>query len=222
MTTRSLIDLYTVLVPGLPVKTKAKPIVTLSSDVTDPFQSGVGAAKDEQAIFNEDPVSSKQQVDESVFEPIEFDDTADLKLDDTAEVTINKSVVSELYPNHSPSNIDENDVLLDTVSHLNTIEECMQIISKLRHREKALHLINTGNKKNLGCLQTDAVGARHLFEKKHIEQERWEGEYHRYFQEVQRLDKEGDKNHRTIKELNELVQYLKETSTEITDRSNNK
>jgi len=76
----------------------------------------------------------------------------------------------------------------------------MQIISKLRHREEALHLINTENEIFLGCLQADAMGARHLFGKDPIEQEHWEGEYHRYFQEVQRLDKEGDKNHRTIKE----------------------
>jgi len=41
------------------------------------------------------------------------------------------------------------------------------------------------------------VSARHLFEKEHIEWEHWEGEYHRYFQEVQRLNKAGDK----IKEL---------------------
>jgi len=38
-----------------------------------------------------------------------------------------------------------------------------------------------------------------------------------YFQEVQRLDEEGNKNHRTIKELNELIQHFKETSTEIAD-----
>jgi len=112
----------------LPIKTKAKPIGTLSSDITDPFQSRTGAAEDKQAIINEYPVSSKQQVDESVFEPIEFEDTADLKLDDTAEVTINKSVVSELFSDHSPSTIDENDVILDTVSYPNTIEGCMQII----------------------------------------------------------------------------------------------
>jgi len=31
------------------------------------------------------------------------------------------------------------------------------------------------------------------------------------------LDEEGDKNHRSIKELNELVQHLRETSTEIAD-----
>jgi len=54
-------------------------------------------------------------------------------------------------------------------------------------------------------LQADAVDARHFFEKEHIKQEHWEGEFHRYFQQVRRLDKEGEKYHRTIKELNELV-----------------
>jgi len=43
-------------------------------------------------------VSSKQNVDDSVFEHIEFDDTAEFKLDDTAEITIDKGIVSELFP----------------------------------------------------------------------------------------------------------------------------
>jgi len=76
MTTQSSVDKNTVLVSGLPVKAKAKPFVTLSSDITDPSQSVAGATEDEQAIFNKDPVSSKQKVDDSVFEHIEFDDTA--------------------------------------------------------------------------------------------------------------------------------------------------
>jgi len=58
-------------------------------------------------------------------------------------------------------------------------------------------------------LQADTVNGRHLFEKEHIEREHWEGEYHRYFQEVQRLNKKGDKNQRAIQKLNELVQHLK-------------
>jgi len=40
VTTRSSVDKNTVLVSGLPVKTKAKPTVTLSSDKTNPSQSG--------------------------------------------------------------------------------------------------------------------------------------------------------------------------------------
>jgi len=145
MTTRSSVDKNTVLVSVLPVKTKAKPIVTLSSDIFSPSQLGNGVTEDEQAIINEDPVSSKQQVDESVFEPFEFDDTAELKLDDTTEITINKSVVSEIFPDHSLSIIDEDDVILNTVSYPDTIEGCIKVISKQRHREKALHLINTEN-----------------------------------------------------------------------------
>jgi len=67
--------------------------VTFTSDITDPSQSGTGASEDEQAITNEEdsqntkkqhPVSSKQQVGEPLFKPIEFDDTAELNFDDTA------------------------------------------------------------------------------------------------------------------------------------------
>jgi len=58
-------------------------------------------------------------------------------------------------------------------------------------------------------LQADTVNSRHLFEREQGEREHWDGEYHRYFQEVQRLSNEGDKNHRAIKELNELVSHLK-------------
>jgi len=65
------------------------------------------------------------------------------------------------------------------------------------------------------CLQSDALGAHHLLEKENIKREHWEGEYHRCFHEVQRLDEKGDKNHKSIKNLNELVQHLRETSTEI-------
>jgi len=36
-----------------------------------------------------------------LFEPIEFDDTAELNIDDTAEITKNKSVVSKFLPEHS-------------------------------------------------------------------------------------------------------------------------
>jgi len=146
MTTRSAVDKITVLVPGLPVKTMAnKLIVTFPSDITDPSQSGAGASKDEQAITNKDPVSLKQQVDESVFKPIEFNDTAELKLDDTTEITINKSIVSELFPEHSSSNIYEDDVILDTVSFPDTIKGCIKFNTTLRHRQKALNLINTEN-----------------------------------------------------------------------------
>jgi len=138
MTTRSAVDENTVLVAGLTGKTKARAIVS---------QSGAGASEDEQAITNEEdtkgqhPVSSKQQVNEPLYEPIEFDDTAEFNIDDTAEITINKSVVSELFPDHSSSIICENDVILDTVSYPDTIEGCIQATTILRHREKALHLL---------------------------------------------------------------------------------
>jgi len=154
MTTPSAVHENSVLVSGLTGKTKARAIVTFSSDITDPSQSGAGASKDEQAITNEEdaqdtkgqhPVSSKQQVGEPLFEPIEFDDTAELNIDDTAEITRNKSVVSELFPEHSSSIICENDIILNTVSYPDTIEGCIQDITKLRHREKAFHLINTEN-----------------------------------------------------------------------------
>jgi len=193
----------------LPVKTKAKPIVTLSSNIFSVFQLGTGIAKDEPAFINEDPVSIKRKVDDSVFKPIEFDDTAELKLDDSTEIAINKGIVSKLFPDHFLFIIDEDDVILDTVSYPDTIDECIKVISKLRHREKDLHLINTDNVIFLGHFQADAVSACHLFEKEHIDRDHWEGEYHRYFQEVQRLDEEGNKNHRNINELNELVQSSK-------------
>jgi len=55
-------------------------------------------------------------------------------------------------------------------------------------------------------------------ESERIEREHWEGEYHRYAQEVHRFNKEGDKNHETIKELHDLVEHLKKVTTEPTDR----
>jgi len=85
------------------------------------------------------PVSSKQQEGDPLFEPIEFDDTAEVNIDDTAELTIIKSVVSELFLEHSSSVICENDVILDTVSYPDTIKGCIRVINTLRHREKALH-----------------------------------------------------------------------------------
>jgi len=122
MTTCSAVDKNTVLVSGLTGKTKAKAIiVTLASDITGPFQSGACALEEGQAIINEDdvqetegphPVSSKQQVREPLFESIEFNDTAELNIDDTADITIKKSVVSKLFPEHSLSIIYENDVIL--------------------------------------------------------------------------------------------------------------
>jgi len=145
MTTRSSVDKNTVLVSGLPVKARAKLIVTLSSDITDPSQSVAGATEDDQAIFNKEPVVSTQKVNESVFEHIEFNDTAEFKLDDTAEITINKDIVSELFPDHSPSTIDQHDVSLDTVSYPDTIAGCIKVISKLRESERDLNLINTDN-----------------------------------------------------------------------------
>jgi len=51
-------------------------------------------------------VSSKQQVGEPLFESIEFDDTAELNINDTAETTINRNVVNELFPDHSSSVIN--------------------------------------------------------------------------------------------------------------------
>jgi len=69
----------------------------------------------------------------------------------------------------------------------------------------------------LEVLQADTLKGHHLFERKQGEREHWEGEYHQYFQEVQRLNLEGEKNHRATKELNELVQHLKETGTVFAD-----
>jgi len=76
MTTRSSVDKNTVLVSGLPVKARAKPIVvcntchrrrrisyiTFSSDIPDPSPSVTGVTEDDQAIFNMDSVASKQKV----------------------------------------------------------------------------------------------------------------------------------------------------------------
>jgi len=73
----------------------------------------------------------------------------------------------------------------------------------------------------MGCLQSDAIGVKHLLEKKHIEREHWEGEYYRCYHEVKRLDEEGGKNLKSIKELGELVQHLRETSAEITNGGSN-
>jgi len=64
MTTRSSVDKNTVLVSRLPIKTKAKPIVSLSSDIFTPSQLETGITEDEQAVFNEDSVTSKQKVDD--------------------------------------------------------------------------------------------------------------------------------------------------------------
>jgi len=125
--------------------------------------------------------------------------------------------VIELFPDNSPSSIDKNDVSIDTTSYPNTIEGCEQIISKLRNREKALHFMNVENEDFLSCLQSDALIVKHRLEKEHLKREHWEGEYYRYSQEVQRLNKEGDKNQETIKELHELVQHLKETTPGPTD-----
>jgi len=145
MTTQSSVDKNTVFVSGLPVKTNTKPLATLSSDISDPSQGGADASEDEQAIFNKDPMTSKQKVDDSVLDIMEFNDTAEFKFDDTAEITINKGTVSELFPDHSPSIIDNNDVSLDTVTYPDTIESCIKVISKLRYSERDLHLNNTDN-----------------------------------------------------------------------------
>jgi len=69
----------------------------------------------------------------------------------------------------------------------------------------------------LGILQSDALIVKRRLEEEHLQREHWEGEYQRYSLEVHRLNKEGDKNHDTIKELRELVQHLKETATGTTD-----
>jgi len=53
---------------------------------------------------------------------------------------------------------------------------CIEIISKLRHRENDLHLINTENVQFLGGSQADAVSARRFFEKEHIERDHWDVE----------------------------------------------
>jgi len=148
MTTRSAVDNNTILESGITGKSKAKSTVSITSD---PSQSGAGASVDDQAIFNKEDtkqqhlVPSKQQVDKSLFEPIEFDDTAELNITDNAERTINKSIVSELFPDHSTSIIGEHDVILNTSSYPDTLEECIQVINSLRQREKSLHLINTEN-----------------------------------------------------------------------------
>jgi len=148
MTTQFAVDENTVLVSGLTGKTKARAVIT------DHSQSGAVAPEDAQAITKEEdaqdtevqhPVSSKQQVGDPLFETTEFDDTAEFNIDDTAELTINKRIVSERFPEHSLSSIYENDVILDTVSYPDTIEGCIQAFTKLRHRKKDLHLINTEN-----------------------------------------------------------------------------
>jgi len=138
MTIRSAVDKNSILLSALSRKPKAKPSVTLSSDIPDLLQVTADAKEDEQAISIKDPVISKQKLNDSVFEPIKFDVNA--ALDDTAEVTINKSVVSELFPDHSPSSIDESDVSIDTVSFPDTIEGCVEVIPKLRNRT-----LNTAN-----------------------------------------------------------------------------
>jgi len=87
--------------------------------------------------------------------------------------------VSELFPDLFPSSIDENDASIDTISYPNTIEGCVEVISKLRNREKALYLTNVENENVFGCLQSDALIVKHRLEKEHIEREHWEGKYHR-------------------------------------------
>jgi len=148
MTTRSAVDENTVLFSGLTGKTKAGAVRP------DPSQSGAAAPEDEQAITKEEDaqdskgqhlVSSKQQEGDPLLEPIEFDDTTELNIDDIADLTINKRVVNEIFSEDSSSSIYENDVILETVSYPDTI--CIQANTILRHREKDLPLIYTKMKK---------------------------------------------------------------------------
>jgi len=187
MITRSAVDKNTVLFSGLTDKTRAKAIVALSGDIAGSSQSDVGAVEAGKAIINEDecqetngqhPVSSKQQVDEPLFEFIEFDDTAELKIgeplfefiefDDTAESTSNKSVVNELFPEHFFISVD---VMIDKASYPKTIEGCIQVIVKLRHAAEALYLIDIAKEHFLGCLQSDALSAQPLFDRENRERE---------------------------------------------------
>jgi len=68
----------------------------------------------------------------------------------------------------------------------------------------------------LGLLQSDAKSAKKLLENEQIEREHWEGEYHRCYQEIQRLEQEGEKNNWSIRELNTLVQHLSESDVNST------
>jgi len=172
MITRSAVDENTALFSGLTDKTRAKAIVALSGDIAGSSQSEACAGEEGQTVINEDngqetngqhPVSSKQQVGEPLFESSEFDDTAELNIDDTAVTTINNIFVNELFPEHSSSISYENDVMLDKASYPETIEGCIQVIVELRQAAEALHLIDIANEHFLGCLQSDALEVPNIF-----------------------------------------------------------
>jgi len=223
MTTRSAVDKNIALVSGLSGKIQARPADTqANTNLSQPSEVKKTKEDSKGPLL----VTANQQVDRSLFEPIEFNDTTDLNITDTAERTINKSVVdeifpeleqiSELFPEHSSSIINENDVILDSGSYPDTVEECIKIIDALRLQEKSLLSANTDNESFLYRLQADARGTKKLLEKEHTEREHWEGEYYRCFHEIQILQEEGGKNHRSIKELAELVQHLRETDVNTT------
>jgi len=182
MKTRAAVNKNTVLVSELTVKTKAKAIVVLSSNISGPSQMGACAGEKEEANSDEDnfqeakgqhPVSSKQKVGKTLLDFIEFDDTAELNINDTAEITINKHVVTKLFPDHSSSIIHEADIsnVLDKTSYPYTLEGCKIVIDELRLAKNSLYLTNTENEHFLSCFQSDALSAQHHLDQKHRKRE---------------------------------------------------
>jgi len=230
MTTRSRVNRNIVLASGLSGKLQTKPNDT-QANTNPPQSSEINLNPSQPSVIGKNtenakgPLSgsSNKQVNLSLFEPIAFDDTADLNITDSAERTINKSIVDEIFPvpseespEHSSSRICGNDVSLDTEAYPDTREDCITVIDTLRKRERSLRLANCVNENFLGLLQSDAKIAKKLLKNEHIKREHYEGEYYRCYQEIQRLEQEGGKNHKSIRELNELVQHLRESDVNST------
>jgi len=97
------------------------------------------ADEDDYQQTEEQHTSSKQKVGEPLLKSSEFDDTDELNIDDTAERTINNTVIDEIFPDHSSSIIRECEVsgILDIPAYPNTLEGCRREIDELCHSREA-------------------------------------------------------------------------------------
>jgi len=120
MTTRSAVDKNIGLCLGLPGKILARSSASSapSAFVSNPSQQGTSASED----------------------------TAGLDITDTAERTIDRIVIEEIFPEHSSSVIFESGVIDEIGMYPSTLEACITEIETLRCKEKALQLENSDNK----------------------------------------------------------------------------
>jgi len=138
MTTRSAVDKNIGLCLGLPGKilTRSSASSAPSASVSDPYQQGTSASASGSAEQEDTaghlPVPTKQKVDRCLYEPIDFNDTAGLDITDTAERTIDRSIIEKIFPEHSSSIICEGGVLDDIKLYPATLEACITEIETLR------------------------------------------------------------------------------------------